>query len=67
VICLSYPDNHKVNVTSLYKSREQIKSIKQLGVKESLRWKAEDNNVEVNLSGSNPAARHGFVLKVEIK
>jgi alpha-L-fucosidase len=66
VISLASPVNNKVSVKSLYNSRDQIKNIVQLGIKESLKWKATDNKVEIDLPKSDLANKHGFVLKVEL-
>jgi alpha-L-fucosidase len=67
VISLASPVNNKVSVKSLYNSNQMIKSIKLLGSKGTLKWKASGDRVEITMpAGINPGVP-GFVLKVELK
>ena len=60
------PVDNGISVKSLYNYRNQIKSIRMLGVDESLSWKAAGNTIEIGLPESNKPKVPGFVLKVEL-
>jgi alpha-L-fucosidase len=67
VISLATPVNDKVSVKSLFSYREQIKNIKRLGGKESIKWQASGDKVHINFPLNRKADEIGFVLKVELK
>ncbi|MCE5345349.1 MAG: alpha-L-fucosidase [Bacteroidales bacterium] len=67
VISLASPVGNKVSVKSLINYRQKIRSIKQLGHRGSLKWKASGDKVDIKISTENKATMPGFVLKVELK
>ena len=67
VISLASPVSNKVSVKSIFNYRQKIKSIKQLGCKESLKWEASGDKVNIDIPPENKAKMSGFVLKVELK
>jgi alpha-L-fucosidase len=67
VISLASPVTNKVSVKSLFNCRQQIKSIKLLGGKGILKWKASGDKVDINLPPVRKTNTPGFVLKVELK
>ena len=67
VISVVPPTGGKVKVKSLYTSDKQIKNISLLGSKYSLKWKATNELIEIDLpAGANTGVK-GFALKVELK
>jgi alpha-L-fucosidase len=67
VISMASPVNNMVSVKSLFSYRQQIKSIKRLGGKESLKWEASGDKVNINMPSVSKTNIPGFVLKVKLK
>jgi len=67
VISLTTPLSETVSVTSLFNYHQKIKSIKILGNKGSLKWKASGDKVDITLPLNRKADQPGFVLKVELR
>jgi alpha-L-fucosidase len=67
VISLASPVSTAISVKSLFSCRQQIKIIKQLGTKESLKWDISGDKVNINLPQLRQINIPGFVLKVELK
>ena len=67
VISLTTPLSKTVSVKALYDSSQKIKSIKVLGNKRSLKWKASGDKVDITLLPVRKTNEPGFVLKVELK
>lgn len=66
VISLASSINSKVSVKSLFSCRQQIKSIKLLSSKESLKWEVSGDKLNVILPQVSKTNIPGFVLKVEL-
>lgn len=66
VISLTTPLSRTVSVKALYDSSKNIKSIKVLGNKRSLKWKASGDKVDISLPSKRKTDEPGFVLKVEL-
>jgi alpha-L-fucosidase len=60
------PVNNQASVKSLYKNRNQIKSIRLLGTNETLKWKAADEKIVIEVPSDKKPNVPGFVLKVEL-
>jgi alpha-L-fucosidase len=67
IISLVSPENGTVSVHSLFNYRRQIKEIKMLGSKTSLKWDVSMDKMNIILPSESKTNRHGFVLKVELK
>ena len=67
VISLANPLNNNVSIKSLFSYRQQIKSIKRLGSKKTLKWEASGDKVNIIVPPDSKTNIPGFVLKVELK
>jgi alpha-L-fucosidase len=67
VISLTSSINSKVSVRSLISIRDQIKSVKLLGTKKSLKWEVSNDKLDIFLPPVSKTNIPGFVLKVELK
>jgi alpha-L-fucosidase len=65
-ICLTGTYDNSVSIEALYQHRDKIRSIRMLGVKGKLKWRASDGKINVSIpAGKNPDVP-GFVLKVSM-
>lgn len=66
VISLTNPTNETVSVKSLFDCRQKIRNITILGEKETLKWQASGDKIEIILPSNKKLNNSGFVLKVEL-
>lgn len=67
VISLTTQVQETISVKSLINCIRKIKSIKVLGMNESLKWQASGDKVDISLPEKRKTDEPGFVLKVELR